>query len=121
RSRPFMEPETDIVAEGNRAGEARQDRLWFLESLDQINRAIQDTDHFEQMSHVLDAVLAIFGCDRAWIVYPCDPESRTCRTVAQRARPELTDSVFLELDVPMDAEVAHVHRVVMASDGAVRF
>jgi len=78
-----MEPENDIVTEGNRAGEARQDRLWFLESLDQINRAVQDTDHFEQVSHVLDAVLAIFECDRAWIVYPCDPESRTCRTVGQ--------------------------------------
>ena len=80
-----MESENEIVTEGSRADEVRQDRLWFLESMDRINRTIQGTDEFEQMSHVLDAVLSIFGCDRAWIVYPCDAKSRTWRTVAARA------------------------------------
>src|ERR1700730_9983973 len=116
-----MESENEIVTEGNRADEMRQDRLWFLESMDRINRTIQGTDDLEQMSHVLDAVLSIFGCDRAWIVYPCDAESRTWRTVAGRARPGFAASVFLSLDLPMDAEVAHVHRVVRASGAAVRF
>ena len=83
-----MEPENDIVTKGNPADEGCQDRLWFLESMDQVNRAIQDTDDFGQMGHLLDAVLEIFGCDRARITYPCDPESRTCRTVAQRSRAE---------------------------------
>jgi hypothetical protein len=81
-----MEPENETVTEGNGADEVRQDRLWFLESMDRINRTIQGTEDFEQMSQVLDAALSIFGCDRAWIVYPCDAESRTWRTVAQRAR-----------------------------------
>src|SRR5260370_38343722 len=100
-----MESENEIITEGNRAGEVHQDRLWFLESLDRINRTIQGTDDFEQMSHVLDAVLSIFGCDRAWIVYPCDPESRTWRTVAQRARPEFADCVFPGLNLPMDPQL----------------
>jgi len=70
-----MEPDNEIVIEGDRIEDVRQDRLWFLESMDLINRAIPDTDDFGQMSRVLDAVLAIFGRDHAWIVYPCDPES----------------------------------------------
>jgi len=37
----------------------------------------------------------------------------------QRARPEFADSVFLGPDLPMDAGVAHVHRLVMASEAAV--
>ena len=54
----------------------RQAHLWFLESMDQVNRAIQATNDLEQMmSDVLDAVVAIFNCDRAWLVYPCDPEA----------------------------------------------
>ena len=116
-----MEPDKEIIIEGDRADDLRQDRLWFLESMDLINRAIQSTDDFGQVSHVLDAVLGIFGCDRAWIVYPCDPEGRTYRTEAQRARPEVTDSAYLQPDVPMNTEVAQVHRAVRASDGAVRF
>jgi len=116
-----MEPENETVTEGNGAHEVRQDRFWFLESMDRVNRTIQDTDDFEQMSHVLDAVLSVFACDRAWIVYPCDPESRTWRTVAARTGLEYAVSVFLGGDVPMDAEVAHVHRVVAASEAAVQF
>jgi PAS domain S-box-containing protein len=116
-----MEPDNKTVIEDDRTDAVRQDRLWFLESMDLINRAIQDTDDFGQVSHVLFGVLAIFGCDRAWIVYPCDPESRTWRTVAQRARLKSTDSVVLGLDLPMDAELAHVHHVVRPSKSAVRF
>jgi PAS domain-containing protein len=116
-----MEPDNEIVIEGDRTDAVRQDSLWFLESMDLINRAIQDTDDFGQVSHVLDAVLSIFGCDRAWIVYPCDPESRTCRTVAERTRPEFADSASLHLDLPMDAEAAQAHRLVRGSKAAVRF
>ena len=116
-----MEPENDIVTKGNRADEKRQDRLWFLESMDQVNRAIQDTDDFGQMGHVLDAVLGIFGCDRVWIVHPCDPESRTWRTVAERTRPEVADAASLNLDSTVDAEAAHIHGIISASQAAVRF
>jgi hypothetical protein len=46
-------------------------RLWFFEGLDQVNRAIQGTDDLEQMLRdALGAVLAVFECDRAFIVYP---------------------------------------------------
>ena len=54
----------------------REAHLSFLESMDQISRAIQKTNDLEQMmSDVLDAVISIFNCDRAWLVYPCDPEA----------------------------------------------
>ena len=39
-----MEPDNEIVIEGDRTGEVRQDRLWFLESMDQISRAMQGTE-----------------------------------------------------------------------------
>jgi formate hydrogenlyase transcriptional activator len=113
------EDETDT--DNNRAGKVHQDRLWFLEGMDRINFAIQRTDDFGQMSDVLDAVLSVFRCDRAWIVSPCDPKSRTWRTVAERAAPKFAASSLLGLDVPMDAEVAHVHRVVAESETAARF
>jgi hypothetical protein len=48
----------------------RQDRLWFLESMDQISRAMQGTEGLGQLSHVLEPVLPIFGCDRVWLAYP---------------------------------------------------
>src|SRR5262244_4451773 len=67
---------TSIAIERQRAEEERQAHLGFLEAMDQVNRAIQGTNDLEQMmSDVLDVLLTVFHCDRAWLVYPCDPEA----------------------------------------------
>src|SRR5579862_2241984 len=116
-----MEPDNELVTEGERPDAVRQDRLWFLESMDQLSRAMQDTEDLEQLSHVLQAVLSIFGCDRAWLAYPSDADSRRWRTVAQRTCPEFADIPSLDLDLPTDPELAEVFRLVEASDVAVRF
>src|SRR6478672_10476394 len=103
-----MASEDKTINVANRANEVCQDRLWFLESMDQISRAMQDTEGLEQLSHVLETVLSIFECDRVWLAYPCDTESRRWRTVAQRACPNFADSASLDHDLPMDAEIAEV-------------
>jgi PAS domain S-box-containing protein len=116
-----MEPTSPCVAEVGKTDELRQDRLWFLENMDQVSRAIQDTEDLQQTTHVLDAILSIFGCDRAWIVYPCDPDSQTFRTVADCARPAFAHSVPVGADMPMDAATSKVHRLVRASEVPVCF
>ena len=100
----------------------RQAHLWFLESMDQVNRAIQATNDLEQMmSDVLDAVIAIFNCDRAWLVYPCDPEATSWKVPMEHARPEFPGLFVLGLDLPVDPEIAKVFQSVRASSGPVRF
>jgi PAS domain S-box-containing protein len=116
-----MEPESETVTEGGPADAVRQDRLWFLESMDQISRAMQGTEGLGQLSHVLETVLPIFGCDRVWLAYPCDTESRTWRMVAQHLCPEFADCTSLDLDLSMDAEMAEAIRLVTVSEVAVRF
>src|ERR1700736_785696 len=106
-----MASEDKTINVTNRASEVAQDRSWFLESMDQLSRAMQDTEHLEQLSHVLEAVVSIFGCDRAWLAYPSDADSRRWRTVAQRACPEVADTPSLDLDLPMDPEIAELFRL----------
>ena len=97
-----------IAMERKRAEEERQAHLWFLESMDQVNRAIQGTNDLEQMmSDVLDAVLSIFECDRAWLVYPCDPEAASWQVPMEHARPEFPGLFALGLDLPVDPEIAN--------------
>jgi PAS domain S-box-containing protein len=58
------------VSERKRAEDEHRAHVWFLESMDRINRAIQGTNDLEQtMSDVLNAVLEIFACDRAWLLF----------------------------------------------------
>ena len=113
---------TSIAIERQRAEEERQAHLGFLETMDQVNRAIQGTNDLEQMmSDVLDAVLTVFQCDRAWLVYPCDPEALWHGVKMQRTRPEFPGLFSVGLDVPVDPETADVLRTVRAASGPVRF
>jgi PAS domain S-box-containing protein len=113
---------TSIAIERKRAEEERQAHLGFLETMDQVNRAIQGTNDLEQMlSDVLDVLLTVLQGDRAWLVYPCDPDARWHGVRMQRTRPEFPGLFSVGLDVPVDAETADVLRTVRAASGPVRF
>ncbi len=111
-----------IAIERKRAEEERQAHLSLLEAMDQVNRAIQGTNDLEQMmSDVLGAVLSIFKCDRAWLVYPCDPQAASWKVPMEHARPEFPGAFDLGLDLPVDRDVAKVFQSVRASSSPVRF
>jgi PAS domain S-box-containing protein len=110
------------VTERKRAEEEHQAQLWFLESMDGIDRAIQGTSDLEQMmSDVLDVVLVTFKCDRAWLIYPCDPEVDSYRVRMERTRPEYLGAFGIGVDIPNEPGVASGFRSVLASSGPVRF
>ena len=108
------------ITERKRAEEERRTHLWFLESMDRINRAMQATSDLEQMmSDVLEAVLEVFASDRAWLVYPCDPDAPSWRPVMERTRPQFPGVAARGRDLPMTPESAEVARVALASSGAL--
>jgi PAS domain S-box-containing protein len=110
------------VTERKHAEKEQLAQLWFLESMDVIDRAIQGTSDLEQMmGNVLDAALKIFSCDRAWLLYPCDPDAGSLRVPAERTRPEYVGALGADADIPNEPEVAGVSRSLLASDGPVRF
>jgi len=109
------------ITERKRAEEERHAHLWFLESMDAINRAIQGTNDLEQMmSDVLEEVVSILDCDRALLVCPCDPEAPSWGVPMEHTRPGCLRTFGLGRDVPMDGEVAEMFRALRASSGPVR-
>ncbi|TFZ00682.1 PAS domain S-box protein [Ramlibacter henchirensis] len=101
------------------AEEERAAHVWFLERMDRINRAMQGTNDLEQMtSDVLDAVLEVFGCDRAWLVYPCDPGAPSWKAVMEHTRPQFSGAFALGADVPLSPDTASTFRAALAAEGA---
>lgn len=104
-------------------------QMWFLESLDRVDRAIQGTSDLDlMMGDVLDVVLATFSCDRAWLIYPCDPDAFQPgapevfhRVRVERTRPEYAGAQAASAGIPNDPEVASVSRSALESDDPVRF
>ena len=111
-----------LVAEHERAETVLQEHIWFLESLDHINRAMQSAEDIEQLLRdVLDTLLEVLKCDRAWIVYPCDPDSPTWMVPMERTRPEFPGVLPVGVPMPLSSNGAEVFRLTIATDGPLMF
>ncbi|MFH2066499.1 MAG: PAS domain S-box protein [Pseudomonadota bacterium] len=110
------------ITERKQIEQERSATIRFFESMDQINRAIQAANDLEQMmSDVLDVVLLIFNCDRAFLLYPCDPDAPEWWVPMERNKPEYPGALDIGLKMPMDADVAGTLRILLASDDPVKF
>ena len=109
------------ISERKRAELEREAHAYFMECMDRVNRAIQGTNNLEQMmSNVLDIVLAIFDCDRAFLLYPCDPDVVEFRVPMERTRPEYPGALALGRAVPMGKEMEGLFRTVLGVAGPVK-
>jgi PAS domain S-box-containing protein len=109
------------VTERKRAESDRQEHLWFFESLDRVNRAIHGTSDLDQMfTDVLDVVLSVFECDRATLVYPCDPGAASWVVLTERTRPEYP-GIGSHVTMPSSPAMVEVFTLVRASSTPVRF
>ncbi|MDP2722141.1 MAG: PAS domain S-box protein [Bacteroidales bacterium] len=110
------------ITEHKLVEQERLHHLRFFECLDQINRAIQGSNNYEQMmSDVLDVVLSAFNCDRAFLMYPCDPKAAFWKIPMERNKPEYPGVRELNLEMTMDPGVAETLRILLSSDGPVQF
>ncbi len=102
------------ITEREQAEAERQSNLKFLENLDAINRAIQGANDPEQlMDAVLETARLIFACDRAWLLYPLDPEATAWRVPKESAHPDYPGAHAMGLDIPSDPEIAQVMHMAM--------
>ncbi len=110
------------ITERKEAERERLANLHFFESMDKVNRAVQGaSDPKKMMSYVLDVLIPIFDCDRAWLVFPCDPEAASWRVSMECARPEYPGALAEGGEIPMDAEVATAFRILRNSSIPLKF
>ncbi|MCG2749298.1 MAG: response regulator [Desulfobulbaceae bacterium] len=110
------------ITERKRAEKDRLANLRFFESMDRVNRAMQGANDLDQvMGNVLEEMLSIFDCDRAWLCYPCDPEAASWRVPMERTRPEYPGALEMGVEVHMDPHVVKVFRTMRAASGPVTF
>jgi PAS domain S-box-containing protein len=102
--------------------EENRANLYFFENMDRVNRAIQGEDNLEEMmGGVLDEVLAIFDCDRAYLFFPCDPEAASCTVPMESYKPDYPGAHSGGLALPVDQELADKFRILLDSKDPVKF
>src|SRR5208282_5235945 len=104
------------------AEEERRSHIWFLESMDRINRTILGTHDIEQMmSDVLNAVLTMFECDRAWLLCPSDPKAVSFAVLMERTRPEYPGALALGEHLAASPDFAATYQSLLAAGAPVQF
>lgn len=99
----------------------RQANLRFLENLDRINRALQGTNDLNTILHdVLEAVIDIFGCDRAWLLFPCVPDAPNWSIPMECTRPEYPGMYSQNLILSNIPEMAELMQMVLDAENPVQ-
>jgi len=111
------------VGKTGRRGDAQHlEHLDFLKNIEQIDRAIRQADDLEQMLRdVLKAVLSVFDSDRAWLLYPCDPEAPKWRIPMEATVPEYPGTSNADVEIPTTAEMAEIFRGALTCDDPLMF
>ena len=110
------------VTDRKKAEEEYYNHIHFLETMERIDRALhEDTDTDDMLSNTVEAVRQAFGADRAWLLYPCDPEALTYRVPVERTVPEYPGANAVGKDVPVDAATQEIFRLALASPVPLAF
>ncbi len=94
--------------------------VYLLERLDMIDRIVRGgTDAEQVMGQALEALVEMFDCDRAWLLYPCDPEADGWSVPFERTRADFPGLFDSRVEVPMTADVAQRMREVLATNAPI--
>ncbi|MDM8565456.1 sigma 54-interacting transcriptional regulator [Candidatus Halobeggiatoa sp. HSG11] len=86
-----------------------QDYVYHLESLASLGKAINETqDVTQMMDNAMQATLTVFKCDRAWLLYPCDPNAESWRVPVEVTTSEYPGANILNTDMPMDPATSEI-------------
>ncbi|MBI5472263.1 MAG: PAS domain S-box protein, partial [Ignavibacteriae bacterium] len=108
------------ITERKKAEQERLVHVRFLESMNQINRAMQQANDIDKMmKDALGVVLSVFDCDRAWLLYPCDPDVSTFCVPMEATKPEYPGAQALNIEIPLSPGEAENMREALNTDGPV--
>lgn len=99
-----------------------QAHVRFLAAMDDVHRLVSGTDDIEAMLQaLLDRILGLMDCDRAWLLYPCDPQATTWWVPMERTVAAWPGANERNLKLPMTDEIRYVFEAALAADAPVTF
>jgi PAS domain S-box-containing protein len=110
------------ITDHKEAEENQRQQVIFLEGLNKIDQVIHKSVTPEQMlDNVVELVFNLFKCDRAWLLYPCDPEAESFRVPVETCNPDFPGANTLGRDIPMLPTIQDAIRITLAADEPVTF
>jgi PAS domain S-box-containing protein len=96
------------------------DELDILRGVETVITTIKaERDTEKLLSEICGKVLEIFGCDRSWLLFPCDPDATSWSVPIERAVPAFPGASSSEMAVSMTPDVAEIFRTALQSESPV--
>jgi len=112
---------TDIT-QIKRVEAERDAEIRFLETMEQIDTVTrQASDLNKMMTDVLDVILDVFKCDRAWFLFPCDPTTDYFVVPMERTIPSFPGAAVIGKEIPIGTSEVQVLTMLLNSDGPLCF
>jgi hypothetical protein len=112
---------SELEEENRRYKSKHVQHLRILEALETVSRIIIEAENLDTMLDlVLQEFLNIFSCDRAWLLYPCDPTAETYRIPMECCRPQWPGAQAEGIDIPIDDYARRIFDLAIESSGVVR-
>lgn len=105
-----------MTSPGNRQVD-EPDILRGVETVINTIKAERDTEKL--LSEICGRVLEIFGCDRSWLLFPCDPDATSWSVPVERAVPAFPGASSSGMAVAMTPDVAEIFRTALQSESPV--
>jgi PAS domain S-box-containing protein len=110
------------VTSQKKAKEELQQNQQHLENLDRINRCMAQASTVKDMLWAMaNELLSIFDTDRAWLLFPCDPDAAFWRVPVETVNPKYPGAFSEDIDYPMDDSARSVLSGALDSDGPVTY
>jgi len=99
-----------------------QEHVYYLESLAALGQVTNEAqDMVQMMDNAMQVTLARFHCDRAWLLYPCDPTAPSWRMPIEVTKPKYPGVNILNIDIPMEPAISEVIRDSLSATGPITF
>lgn len=97
-------------------------RLRLLDIVERISQICLASEDIEDMlGGVLDSTLEVFKADRAWFLYPCDPNATSWSIVMERTRPEWPGLFAQMKEMPADSDISRLFDELLSTDAAIQY
>jgi|GEM_PF-3303023 len=98
----------------------RASKLKRYENLERISQVIRKTNDYKQMmEEVLNAILSIYECDRAWLLTPCNPDAASWSVPMECTTPEYPGVQSENREIPMTPKAAAIMREALQAEGTL--
>ena len=99
-----------------------ESNIKYFENMNIISESVsQSTEVGEMIKRVIEDVFNIFKADRAWLLYPCDPDSPTFQVPYEHTKPEYPGALESGIDSPIDEGIKQIFEDLLSTEEVITY